>query len=109
MAFVEMMTPAIAGTLFNSERRQTPFLIELEGLVMRALLTLPRNEASLARKNLLATWKVPDTPFVASGRNLADIRVPLRDVRLLFKSGHGERQQVPLAIGTALPLGDSKG
>jgi hypothetical protein len=52
MAFVEMMTPAIAGTVFNSERRQTPFLIELEGLVMRALLTLPRNEASLARKNL---------------------------------------------------------
>jgi hypothetical protein len=29
-----MMVPAIAGTLFNSERRQTPFLVELDGLVM---------------------------------------------------------------------------
>jgi hypothetical protein len=41
MALVVMMAPAIIGTLFNSERRQTPFLAELDGLVMRALLALP--------------------------------------------------------------------
>src|SRR5512143_1599716 len=53
------MAPAIIGTLFNSERRQTPFLAELDGLVMRALLALPRNEASLAGKNLSLRPKVP--------------------------------------------------
>ena len=42
----------MTGALFNSERRQTPFLVELDGLVMRPLLALPRNEASLAGKNL---------------------------------------------------------
>jgi hypothetical protein len=53
-AFVEMMAPAIIGTLFNNERRQTPFLIELDGFIMRALL-----QAHLAGENLLLTGKVP--------------------------------------------------
>jgi len=38
MAFVEMMAPAITGTLFNNERRQSPLLVELYVFVMRALL-----------------------------------------------------------------------
>jgi hypothetical protein len=48
MALVEMRAPAMTGTLFNSERRQKPCLVEPDGFVMRALLALPRNEASLA-------------------------------------------------------------
>jgi hypothetical protein len=49
IAFVEMMAPAIIGTLFNNERRQTPFLLELDGFVMRALL-IPRDQAHLAEE-----------------------------------------------------------
>src|SRR4029079_3843660 len=53
-----MIAPTMTGALFNSERRQTPF-VELDGLVMRALLALPRNEASLAGKNLCFPGKFP--------------------------------------------------
>ena len=49
IAVVEMMAPANAGTVFNNDRRQTPFLVERDGLFMRALLALPRNEASLTK------------------------------------------------------------
>src|SRR5580765_1906862 len=54
-----MIAPTMTGALFNSERRQTSFLVELDGLVMRALLALPRNEASLAGKNLCFPGKFP--------------------------------------------------
>jgi hypothetical protein len=49
------MAPAIIGTLFNNERRQTPFLIELDGFVMQALLKLPRNKARLAGEKPFAS------------------------------------------------------
>jgi hypothetical protein len=78
-ALVETIAPAIIGTLFNSDRRQTPFLIELEGLVMRALLALPRNEASLARKNRLVSYKVPGTP--AKSRATALLLIEAGDKR----------------------------
>src|SRR5262245_54339556 len=53
MAFVEMMAPAITGTLFSNERRHSPFWTGLDGFVMRALLekrlagrTVARSEGS---------------------------------------------------------------
>jgi hypothetical protein len=54
------MAPAKIGTLFNTERRQTPFVSEPDGLVMRILLALPRNEASLRGKTPSLPVKVPD-------------------------------------------------
>jgi len=71
-AFVEMMAPAISGTLFNNERRQMPLFIELDGFVMQALLTLPRNKARFAGEKPLLPRKVPALRFwrpVASGQH----------------------------------------
>jgi hypothetical protein len=40
------MAPAIIGTLFNTERRQMPFLIEPDGFVIRALLHIAQEESA---------------------------------------------------------------
>jgi hypothetical protein len=58
-----MMAPTIIGTLFNTERRQTPSLIELDGFDMPALLTLPRNKARLAGEKPFASPESSGTPF----------------------------------------------
>jgi hypothetical protein len=52
-ALVERIAPAIIGTLFNKERRQTLFFIELNGFVMRGLLVLPR-EKRISRQTTFA-------------------------------------------------------
>ena len=47
-AFVEMMAPAIMGTLFNTERRQMPSLSS--GWFGMRLSALPSNKARLAEE-----------------------------------------------------------
>src|SRR5262245_18469 len=48
IAFVEMIAPAITGTPFSNERRHSPFWIELDGFVMRALLEKRHAEKTVA-------------------------------------------------------------
>jgi hypothetical protein len=62
--FVEMMAPAIIGTLFNNERRQTPFLVELMDPSCEHSL-IPRNNESRSRKPF-ASAESSGHPFLAT-------------------------------------------
>src|SRR5262249_11192819 len=58
-ALVETMAPAIIGALFNSERRQMPFWMDLEGLVTRALLACPEMKRVSCEKTFCFPAKFP--------------------------------------------------
>jgi hypothetical protein len=57
-----MMAPAIIGTLFNNERRQTPFSIELDGFAMRGS---PYVTPHLAGEKPFASPESSGPPFLA--------------------------------------------
>jgi transposase len=63
--FVETMAPAIIGTVFKNERRQTPLLMELDRVVMRALLKLPRINGVSRRKTFRVAEKFRATAIKA--------------------------------------------